>query len=115
VGDETEPTPKTLHPSLARVGHSRRCWADPAVPTTRLAMVPERMPDTDPLQAQAAQAFAGELAAGRVPSVRVIRPRLDVGQLPAQRVRAYLVALNGAQPDMRLKYPAALPAGPSAA
>ena len=34
---------------------------------------PERMPDTDPLQAHAAQAFAVELAAGRVPSVRAIR------------------------------------------
>jgi hypothetical protein len=58
---------------------------------------PERMPDTDPLQGQAAQAFAVELAAGRVPSVRTIRARLHVGQPRAQRVRAYLAALNGAQ------------------
>lgn len=52
--------------------------------------------DDDPLQAQAAEAFAGEVAAGRVPSVRAIRARLDVGQPRAQRVRAYLTALVNA-------------------
>jgi hypothetical protein len=36
-------------------------------------------PGDDPLQAQAAEEFAGEVAAGRVPSVRVIRARLHVG------------------------------------
>jgi hypothetical protein len=51
-------------------------------------------PDDDPLQVQAAEAFAGEVAAGRVPSVRVIRARLHVGQPRAQRVRAYLTALG---------------------
>ena len=58
---------------------------------------PECMPDTDPLQVRAAQAFAVELAAGRVPSVRAIRARLHVGQPRAQRVRAYLAALTGAR------------------
>jgi len=53
-------------------------------------------PDGDPLQAQAAEAFAGEVAAGRVPSVRAIRARLDVGQPRAQQVRAYLTALTNA-------------------
>jgi hypothetical protein len=48
----------------------------------------------DPLQAQAAGAFAGEVADGRVPSVRTIRARLHVGQPRAQRVRAYLTALS---------------------
>ena len=38
-----------------------------------LGGAPERMPDADPLQSQAAQAFAVELAAGRVPSVRCDR------------------------------------------
>jgi hypothetical protein len=38
----------------------------------------------DPLQAQAAEAFAGEVAAGRVPSVRTICARLHVGQPHAQ-------------------------------
>ena len=49
---------------------------------------------SDPLRAQAAGEFAGEVAAGRVPSVRVIRARLHVGQPRAQRVRAYLAALS---------------------
>jgi Protein of unknown function (DUF2637) len=51
-------------------------------------------PGDGPLQAQAAEAFAGEVAAGRVPSVRMIRARLYVGQPRAQRVRAYLTALS---------------------
>jgi hypothetical protein len=69
---------------------------------------PERMPDTDPLQAHAAQAFAVELAAGRVPSVRAIRARLHVGQPRAQRVRAYLAALNGTQAGVPLEYRAGI-------
>ena len=51
-------------------------------------------PGDDPLQVQAAEEFAGEVAAGRVPSVRMIRARLHVGQPRAQRVRAYLAALG---------------------
>jgi hypothetical protein len=51
-------------------------------------------PGDGPLQAQAAEEFAGEVAAGRVPSVRMIRARLHVGQPRAQRVRAYLTALS---------------------
>jgi hypothetical protein len=51
-------------------------------------------PGDDPLQAQAAGEFAGEVAAGRVPSVRTIRARLHVGQSRAQGVRAYLTALS---------------------
>jgi hypothetical protein len=38
------------------------------------------VPGDDRLQAQAAEAFAREVAAGRVPSVRAIRARLHVGQ-----------------------------------
>jgi len=53
-------------------------------------------PDGDPLDAQAAGAFAAEVAAGRLPSVRAIRARLHVGQPRAQRVRAYLATLTGA-------------------
>jgi Protein of unknown function (DUF2637) len=48
---------------------------------------PECMPGTDPLQVRAAQAFAVELAAGRVPSVRAIRARLHVGQPRAEGTR----------------------------
>jgi hypothetical protein len=51
-------------------------------------------PGDGPLRAQAAEAFAAEVAAGRVPSVRMIRARLHVGQPRAQRVRAYLSALS---------------------
>jgi hypothetical protein len=54
-------------------------------------------PGNDPLQAQAAEEFAGEVADGRVPSVRAIRARLHVGQPRAQRVRAYLTDLVSAQ------------------
>jgi hypothetical protein len=50
----------------------------------------ERSPDPDPLQAETVQAFGGEPAAGRVPSVRMIRAQLHVGQPRAQRLRAYL-------------------------
>ena len=53
-----------------------------------------RAPGDDPLQTQAAEEFAGEVGAGRVPSVRVIRAQLHVGQPRAQRVRAYLTALS---------------------
>ena len=53
-------------------------------------------PSDDPFQARAAVEFAGEVAAGRVPSVRMIRARLHVGQPRAQRVQAYLAALGNA-------------------
>jgi len=64
---------------------------------TALGWAPECMPGTDPLQVEAAHAFAGELAAGRVPSVRAICAQLYVGQPRVQQVRAYLAALNGTQ------------------
>jgi hypothetical protein len=47
---------------------------------------------TDPLQEQAAQVFAEQLAADRVPSIRTIRAQLHVGQSRAQRLRGYLAA-----------------------
>jgi hypothetical protein len=53
-------------------------------------------PGDDPFQAQAAEEFASEVAAGRVPSVRMIRARLHIGQPRAQRIRAYLSALGRA-------------------
>ena len=48
--------------------------------------------DADPLQEQAAELFAAQLAADRVPSVRAIRAQLHVGQARAQRLRDYLAA-----------------------
>jgi hypothetical protein len=47
---------------------------------------------TDPLREQAAELFAEELAADRVPSIRTIRAHLHAGQPRAQRLRAYLAA-----------------------
>jgi hypothetical protein len=49
--------------------------------------------DADPLQEQAVELFAEELAADRIPSVRAIRAQLHVGQPRAQRVRNYLAGL----------------------
>jgi hypothetical protein len=46
--------------------------------------------DADPLQERAAELFAEQLAADRVPSVRAIRTALHVGQPRAQRLRGYL-------------------------
>jgi len=45
------------------------------------------------LQARAAEEFAGDVAAGSLPSILVIRARLHVGQPRAQLVRAYLTTL----------------------
>jgi hypothetical protein len=59
--------------------------------------------DADPLREQAAELFAGQLAAGRVPSVRAIRAQLHVGQARAQRLRDYL-AVGAAR---RVESPAA--------
>jgi hypothetical protein len=52
----------------------------------------DRKDETDPLKEQAAEVFAEQLAADRVPSVREIRAQLHVGQPRAQRVRKYLAA-----------------------
>ena len=46
----------------------------------------------DPLRERAAELFAEQLAADRVPSVRAIRAQLHVGQPRAQRLRDYLAA-----------------------
>ena len=47
----------------------------------------------DALQVQAAGEFAADVASGHMPSIRVIRTRLHVGQPRAQLVRAYLATL----------------------
>jgi hypothetical protein len=54
--------------------------------------VPGKAEARDPLQEQAAEVFAGQLAADRVPSVRAIRAQFHVGQPRAQRLRDYLAA-----------------------
>jgi hypothetical protein len=51
---------------------------------------PETRHNPDPLQERAAELFAGQLAADRVPSVRAIRAQLHVGQPRARRLRDFL-------------------------
>ncbi len=63
----------------------------------RAASAVEYVPDRDPLQVEAADAFAEDVSAGRIPTVRAIRMRLRVGQPRAQRVRAYLSTLVASQ------------------
>jgi hypothetical protein len=46
--------------------------------------------EADPLQEHAAEPFAEQLAAHRIPSVRAIRAQLHVGQPRAQRPRDFL-------------------------
>lgn len=53
----------------------------------------EGAPVLDPLEEQAVEVLAGELAADRIPSVRAIRAALHVGQPGAQRLREYLAAV----------------------
>jgi hypothetical protein len=48
--------------------------------------------EADPLQEQAAELFAEQLAADRIPSVRAIRAQLHVGRPRAQRLRDFLAA-----------------------
>ena len=62
----------------------------------RGAQVPAKAPsalDDDQLQEEAAELFADDIAADRVPSIRTIRARFHIGQLRAQRVRTHLDAL----------------------
>jgi hypothetical protein len=59
---------------------------------------PDREPVADPLHEQAAELFADEIAAARVPSIRAIRARLHVGQPRAQRIQGHLAALDGGGP-----------------
>ena len=47
----------------------------------------------DPLGERAAVVFADDLTVGRVPSIRVIRDALHVGQPRAQRLRGYLASI----------------------
>jgi hypothetical protein len=51
--------------------------------------------DADPLQETAAEVFAEQLSADRLPSIRAIRAQLHVGQPRAQRLRGYLAAEAG--------------------
>jgi mRNA interferase RelE/StbE len=61
-----------------------------AAGTPSVRPAPEQVADS--LQARAAEEFAGHIAAGAVPSIRVIRATLHVGEPRAQQVRAHLAA-----------------------
>jgi hypothetical protein len=67
---------------LMMIIRSAQAPADAVVP-----WVPDRVPDADPLQVQAAQVFADELAEDRVPSARAIRARLSSGVAGLHRRR----------------------------
>ena len=53
------------------------------------------VPGVPELHRDAAAKFAGDLLAGELPSIRVIRKELSVGQDKATEVQAYLRTLNG--------------------
>lgn len=76
---------------IIRAGHPAETAAADTVPVAG----PVPGPEADPLKALAAEEFADHIAAGTVPSVRVIRARLHVGQSRAQRMRAHLAAAAG--------------------
>ena len=57
--------------------------------------MPGNAQDADPLQEQAAEAFAEQLVANQVPLIRVIRTQFHVGQPRVQRLREYLRAGAG--------------------
>jgi Protein of unknown function (DUF2637) len=54
----------------------------------------EHVPAADPLRVQAAEAFAEEIAARIVPSIRAIRSALRIGQPRAQQMQLYLTGLS---------------------
>jgi hypothetical protein len=56
---------------------------------------PGAVSGTDLLQVQAAEVFAADVAAGRVPSIRAIRSRLRVGQPRGRYARIWTHSLTG--------------------
>ncbi len=71
--------------------------APPAVPVDACIVSespPDRVSVPEPLRVRAEEAFAADLAAGQVPSIRVIRSRMRVGQPRAQQVRRHLASLG---------------------
>jgi hypothetical protein len=50
-------------------------------------------PEVNPLQVQAAEVFAEQMASGAIPTIRAIRDALRVGQPRAQQIQAYLASV----------------------
>jgi hypothetical protein len=86
----------TLPPIMGRLA---RLWPrgrrSSGVLGERQATPPETGNVADPLEAQAAEPFAVQLAANRIPSVRAIRSQLHVGQPRAQRLRDHRAVASG--------------------
>lgn len=59
----------------------------------RVPALEVRVPEPDELQAKAAREFADDIEAGRVPGVKRIKKRLNVGQDRAKQVQGYLGVL----------------------
>ena len=78
-------------PALALVGSYELLMMVIRSSQVPVDVAPETGCNSDPLREQAAELFAGLLAADRVPSVRAIRTQLHVVQPRAQRLRDYLV------------------------
>jgi hypothetical protein len=80
----TRPVPETIPAEVAV----------PAVSGYTAGAVPQRVPVPEAVRAQAGKAFTGELSAGEVPSIRLIRSRMHVGQARAQQIHGYLAAVD---------------------
>jgi hypothetical protein len=78
--------------SYLRPGTETEPAAAPADVRPEAEQEPAGVPD--PLVLRAAEEFADDVTAGRMPSVRAIRTRLHVGQPRANLVRAYLATLG---------------------
>jgi Protein of unknown function (DUF2637) len=68
--------------------------AVPAVSRYTTGAVSQRVLVPEVVRVQAGKAFADELSAGEVPSIRLIRSRMHVGQARAQQIRGYLAAVD---------------------
>ena len=77
--------------SYLRPGTETEPTAAPADVRPEAEQEPAGVPD--PLVLQAAEEFADDVTAGRMPSIRTIRAKLHVGQPRAYLVRAYLATL----------------------
>jgi hypothetical protein len=78
-------------PAVAFIGSAE--MAIGMIRRTRTAAVPEPPADLNGHGHAAAELFAADIEAGRVPGIRAIRSGLQVGQDKAQQVQAYLRTL----------------------
>lgn len=79
----THPVPATIPAEVAV----------PAESGYTAGAVPQPVPVPEAVRVQAGRAFASELSMGEVPSIRLIRSRMHVGQARAQQIRSYLAGI----------------------